>query len=324
MPATDLLERYLAAIRLNLYPRKSDDIIAELRDVLLSEREEKEARLGRPLTPAEDEALIQDFGHPLVVAARYGRQQYLIGPEVYPFYIFVLKLVAAVIAGVLVTVGFASLVFGGGDAGPVLARVADGLWSGLIGAVGALTIMFAVLDRSGAAAAQMRRWRPSRLPRMPEKTSRRFERVAELTWGVIFLLWWTGVIHVPEIMRVNGGPILHARFAPIWAQVYWLVVGAVGLRMACDLIALARPNWIRTRTSLNVLAAAASLSLAVIVYRAGHWVDFTATGIPAVQLAALQRAADLGFRIAIIVVGAIWILQAARELWRAHRAWRQG
>ena len=45
----DLVERYLAAVARELPEAQRDDIVAELRDILLSQFEEKEAELGRPL-----------------------------------------------------------------------------------------------------------------------------------------------------------------------------------------------------------------------------------------------------------------------------------
>ena len=61
----DLLERYLSAIERALPTAQAADIKAELRDVLLSRVEDQEARLGRPLTALEMEALLVEFGHPL-------------------------------------------------------------------------------------------------------------------------------------------------------------------------------------------------------------------------------------------------------------------
>jgi hypothetical protein len=47
----DLLDRYLAAVAALLPKTQREDIVAELRDTLLNQMEEKEAELGRPLTP---------------------------------------------------------------------------------------------------------------------------------------------------------------------------------------------------------------------------------------------------------------------------------
>ena len=64
----NLLERYLAEVRRNLSPRQADDIVAELRDLLLARAEEQEEQSGH----VEWSALLQEFGHPLVIAATAG------------------------------------------------------------------------------------------------------------------------------------------------------------------------------------------------------------------------------------------------------------
>ena len=89
----DLVERYLAAIRRNLPAKRADDIVAELADDVHSRREDRERQLGRPLSDEETSAMLRDFGHPLVIAGRYRQHQHLIGPQVFPFYLFVMKVV---------------------------------------------------------------------------------------------------------------------------------------------------------------------------------------------------------------------------------------
>ena len=69
----DLIDRYLSAVSFLLPKDQREDITAELRDALMTRREEKEAEVGRPLTRDEDAALLRAFGHPLDVAARFGR-----------------------------------------------------------------------------------------------------------------------------------------------------------------------------------------------------------------------------------------------------------
>ena len=110
----DLVDRYLNAIRWNL-PRgvRADDVIAELRDVITSRIEDREESLDRPLRQDEISTLLKEFGHPLMVASRYGPQQSLIGPDLFPFYWFALRIVLAICAAVIVVSAAANAVFGG-------------------------------------------------------------------------------------------------------------------------------------------------------------------------------------------------------------------
>jgi hypothetical protein len=79
----ELLDRYLQAVKKHLLLRRQDDIIAELRANLESQLEDKEAELGRPLTTGEAEDWLRTLGPPMMVAARYQTQQYLIGPTLF-------------------------------------------------------------------------------------------------------------------------------------------------------------------------------------------------------------------------------------------------
>src|SRR5262249_37536200 len=95
---------------------------AELRDELLARREEKESQLGRALMPGEDADVFRAFGHPVIVAARFGPQQSLIGPQTYPIYALAMKaILAIVIVGVTIG-GLAQVIATGGEPGPAIAR----------------------------------------------------------------------------------------------------------------------------------------------------------------------------------------------------------
>src|ERR1035438_2474821 len=72
---------------------RQDDIIAELRANMESQLEDKETELGRPLTQIEVEDWFKQMGSPMMVAVRYQPQQYLIGPAIFPIYLYVLRMV---------------------------------------------------------------------------------------------------------------------------------------------------------------------------------------------------------------------------------------
>nr|MDQ2681812.1 hypothetical protein [Candidatus Eremiobacteraeota bacterium] len=94
-------DRYLYAVRSNLAKGSvADDIVAEISDELQSQADEREAALGRSLTEDEWASLIKAYGHPRVVAARYSRVQYLIGPALLPFYWSTLSLVATIVVAI--------------------------------------------------------------------------------------------------------------------------------------------------------------------------------------------------------------------------------
>src|SRR5579871_6324329 len=87
----DILDRYLQAIGEYLPAAGKEDTLAELRANLLALIEDREEQLGRPLNEDELVEIIRNHGRPVVVASRYLPQQWLIGPELFPFYRLALR-----------------------------------------------------------------------------------------------------------------------------------------------------------------------------------------------------------------------------------------
>src|SRR5450432_4222473 len=87
----ELLDRYLQSIKTFLTGKDQDDILRELRESLVSQMEEREQSLGRPLNGDEVAAIIRENGPPFLVAARYGPHRALIGTTLFPFYWYALK-----------------------------------------------------------------------------------------------------------------------------------------------------------------------------------------------------------------------------------------
>ena len=108
----DVIEGYFRALRIFLPKGQRDDIIRELWGEVQSQVAEKAAALGRPLNSAEQASIISQYGHPMLTAARYWPQRYLIGPIVFPYYWIVLKIALALVA-IGHVVGAAVLLAGG-------------------------------------------------------------------------------------------------------------------------------------------------------------------------------------------------------------------
>src|SRR6266852_7973509 len=90
----DLINRYLQAVKFWLTKNQKQDIIAELAEDLRSQIEDREAELGRQLNESEVAELLKQRRRPVLVANRYRPQQHLIGPVLFPIYLFVLEVVA--------------------------------------------------------------------------------------------------------------------------------------------------------------------------------------------------------------------------------------
>ena len=320
----DLLDRYLNTIRWNL-PRGSNatDILAELRDVIGSQIEEREDRLGRPLKDGELSALLHDFGHPLVVASRYGTQQSLIGPDLFPFYWFCLRVVLAIALAVGLVSDLAHALFGGEPMVRALAHAAGGLWWSLLANAGLVTLIFAVLERTGWLNSYLAKWKPEELPELPDlkiKPQSAWHSAFEVAINIAFIMWWADAIPVQlPWTNVKG---LEMTPAPVWAGLWTPILALAVARLVYNLVQWARPRWKTVRAVFSVATTAGALAIAWLLYQAGHWVTLSSATIPADKLAELDRSTNMGIHWAILVVGVIWIFQCLQELWRIYMARR--
>jgi hypothetical protein len=320
----DLIDRYLAAVGALLPRDQRDDITAELRDVLLTHREEREAELGRLLTRDENNALLKNFGHPLAVAGKYGRQQYLIGPEIYPVYIFVAKLVLAVIAGAALVTGVVTAVVQPSDIGHAIGVTFDVAWTGGFAAIGGVTLMFAILQWTGASRTLLNAWNPRDLPRQPAKRRRGkrwYDHVAAIVVQVLFLLWWTGALPLAwqPYVASKPGESLRFAFAPVWHTLYWPIIGLSLLVIAVSGLKLA--GWAKQRAGYG-LDMALQLGLLVVasdLLGSRQWVSVTGAGLPPRSIAGVEQGVNIGAQVTLIIIAIVAALTLAWDAWRLYR-----
>src|ERR1700746_2186024 len=87
----ELIERYLQAIGQYLPADSRNDILAELRTELLEQMDARAEGGGRAPDEAGVAALLRVHGRPEAIALRYLPQRSLIGPSIFPFYLFTLR-----------------------------------------------------------------------------------------------------------------------------------------------------------------------------------------------------------------------------------------
>lgn len=304
----DLIERYLAVVGWDLPQRHRADITAELRDVLESQVEEREAALGRPLRREEVERLLTDFGHPLVVAGRYRSVQQLIGPQVFPFWWATLRAALAITAGVYF-VGFMVRVLGlGGGA----VRAMPDLIEALVYVFGVVTLIFLAIEQFGGMA-MLNRWRPRDLPPPSVKGRSRFERTVEIGMDLVFILWWMGVIRFQTLFTFEGP--FPVEMGPVWADWFWPILAYAVVDLTVNLLALVRPGWAQANRALSLGRNLAGAGILLGLMQAGNWIVIS---IPELTDAVMPQI-ELGIRIGLGVGAAVMLVKAAWDGWRLYR-----
>jgi hypothetical protein len=286
----ELLDRYLNAVKFWLPKPQRQDIIAELSEDIRSEVEEREAGLGRRLSDDELAAILKRRGSPFAAAQRFLPERHLIGPGLFPIYLFVLKLVAFFYLVPWLAVWACLVLFvpsyRTSHPGAALIGTLGTLWQIALFAFAAVTIGFAGAERIGQRSVRRENWDPRRLPRVRDRRRiLRSSSAAEIVFGIIFLFFWLGALRFPAISAAHLAAASPASepapisLGPVWESFrtgyYWPVAALAALGVVLASFNLFRPYWTRARLGLRAAIDAAGAAILAVVL-AGHWTEVRA------------------------------------------------
>ena len=275
----DIIDRYLNAVAAQLPQDQRADIVAELRDMILSRFEEQEEALGRPLTEAGQEEILREIGHPLAVAARYGSgPQHIVGPELYPWWMFGVR--AGLIAIVVITVlgALVRVLIGDVEVGRAIGQAFHSIFQSAIMLIGFATIAGFIFERQKEKPAFLREWRVKDLglfefggslnaeavsrglsegdwtlkpaPRKARRASPMARAIGSAVGWSVILLWWIGWLPLTHsspgtLGAVVGGIDYGVMLGDLHALLYWPVIAFGLLRIIFDVMRATRPDGVR-------------------------------------------------------------------------------
>jgi hypothetical protein len=267
----ELLDRYLHALKSYLPRDQQRDILDEISDSIQSEVEERQSALGRALSPDEEAELLRRYGHPMLAAARYKPQQYLIGPALFPYYIATLKFAAGILLLLHVIIAIA---MGFTSPNPVRSglRALGGLWDAIPFWIAFITIIFAILERNKVRLKLFEHWDPRQLPPVPAPKTAEPQRIpwsesiVGLVAATVMLLYWLGVPPLDRLvfsgdgMSVRIGPELQRLHTPITMMLLMVVAG--------NILNIVRPYFTYVHGIARLVTDAVGLTILYVVSRA--------------------------------------------------------
>lgn len=299
-----LIDRYLQTVRISLPADRRDDIVRELSADIREKVADREAELGRELTAGEQEAVLKQFGHPLMLATRYGPQRHVIGPALFPVYTMTLKIALGSAVAVNVALAIAQLA-GGSAPGQAIGHLASFPFTVAVMVFGWVTLVFALIDLNLPRLLQATDldFKGLVAPTV-ERRPRRWALIAEIFGSTVFLLWWLAIPKAPVL--VFGPAASFLALAPIWQQLYLPIAVIWVASLAVLWAVLLRPDWRRVRTIGGFITDVLALVLAGILLNADAVVQL-APGVPAAgNVVEVVRIINTQARIVVL----IWLLAA--------------
>jgi hypothetical protein len=268
----NLIERYLHEVRRYLPAKNREDILAEIRSHLTDTLEERVK--GEP--SEEDMAiLLKEMGSPRKLAASYpGGEQYLIGPELFPFFRMVAGIVlAAVLGAQLLAVGVGIWM---GEVTLRFWEVFGQLVMSVPVSIGWVIIVFVILQKRGVQPkVDEVDWDPKSLPVVEETDAvKKGERIFGIAAGSIILALLAAFSDRIGIVVFPGGDFYPN---PVLQQmVPWICLSLLA-SIALDIYLVWQGRWTLGSRIARVAVNLVSITVLVLLVQ-GHTAWLTAHG----------------------------------------------
>jgi hypothetical protein len=319
----NIIDRYLHEVGRFLPRKNREDILAELRSHLsdtLEERVQGEA--------SEDDmvALLKETGSPRELASSYpDSRQYLIGPDLYPFFQMVAGIVlAAVIGAQLLAFGVTYWV--GEEIGSYWEAL-GGILTSVPAALGSVLIVFMILQHFGVQPKlDDEPWDPRTLPIIDEdETIKKGERIFGIIAGSILLAVLSVFRDKLGIYLFPGGTFYPN---PVLTQYLGWIILSLLASIGLDIYLLWQGRWTLASRIARIAVNLVSITVLVLLVQ-GHTAWLTAHGsngflvtvenLSAATPESFQNMSMAAFNLAFVVALIVTIIETCVLLYKLVR-----
>lgn len=270
----DLMRRYIYQVVRRLPREQREETAMELEELITDIAAQKGM-----------EAALEELGDPAVFAGKYREEPgWVIGPEYYEDYFWLLKIVLGAVAISAVVSGLVQGLMQK-DGTRILAELLSTGLTGGIGAVGAVTILFMILERrkiridfqrefraEGEKSGQRKAWLPMLLPPVPDSKAviKRSDCAVNLIFEtllaglMIFAPWLFGIYVFEDGSLVRTIPILNLE---AWDRILPVLLISLAAGFADDVTRLICGRYCRTVLTACLIGAAVQAVFAWILLK---------------------------------------------------------
>ncbi len=326
MDVKEMIESYVYEIGQELPRKQRSDIENEIRSSIEDLLENRSQQEGRPVDEEMVVEALKEFGSPEKIARSYQEARYLIGPQLFPLFWLVIRIVFAVL-GVLALVRLGFMFSQPGVAlnnlPPMLLETLGEIFTGLIAAAGNIVLVFAILERVLPKEAEKDEpFDPRKLKAKPDRERvSRLETILEIVILAFALLLFN---FYPQVLSI--GFVRHGQWTqiPLFSLTFFGYLPFINLLWGLGIVKNAlllrqgvqRPltRWFAVALSLGGIAlVSVMLAGESIIDRAG----LLASGwAQAENLAMIFQSIATGVLVLILVLE---VVDTAKELYQLLR-----
>jgi hypothetical protein len=253
----------------------------------------------------------------VVVAARYGASQYLIGPSLYPYFVATLTTLATIGLPLVV---IAAVVSGLSAANPVqgaMRAIGTSINAAWV-VFGIVTLIFWQMERITPRPNLDDDWDPTHLPALPVEGPREVSRAQSLSHVVflgVYLLWWIDLLPLPQWLYTStwAGQFI-PRLAPVWQDVWLAIALLMAAQLVMHLLNFWQPQMPKWRLVVHVLCDVAALGIIYYLVQADMLVVAAEGARWANELDKINNAVKIGLIVLAVLIALGLVFDEGRRL----------
>jgi len=271
----NIKQRYIYAVTRELPPAQRTDIEKELHGLIDDMLEERSQ--NRPATDKDLEDVLYELGKPQTLADKYRDQKrFLIGPDLYPFFLFILKIVFMAISISMVVL---LIVRGLGEPNQIwqiFLETAGTFISAITQAFLWITVMFGLSEHFGWHKKEInlppeKEWRLSDLPQIPDERNK-ISR-SESIFTIIFLVLGGALISFAldlfGIWIIKPGvnaTIIRFFNNEVFISFLPLIYGTIIAEILVEMVKLGSGKWNLKTIAADILRKVINLVVGILIF----------------------------------------------------------
>lgn len=255
----NLVDRYVMEVGRRLPEKQRADVQLELRSSLQDALDERGMDADSPKDEDRIVQLLREFGKPSHVAEGYGARLHLIGPELQPFYWWIVR-INIIVINIVHLASFVLALVNSANLGEAVGNFVGNLVNSLLVSFAIVTIIFAVLERFlPGLKLPAEEWDPRDLPEItPDQEKVKY---FELIFEFIFTGAFITVLNLMPTWRfpthLSIAAELIARFQVLFP---WITALAM-VQIALNIYLLTKGRWQPFTRWISFAHAVASVAL---------------------------------------------------------------
>lgn len=311
----NIVENYLTQVEEYLASDNDTDVLQELESAIYDAIEEREAEQGRPLANAELASVLRKFGAPIDVAAKYARQQYLIGPTLFPVFRHSLKVMLGIVA-ILQCLNTLLHLASGEVSYLSITALLQVIFTSSVWGFAALVVIFAAVEKYQIPSPLVTpSWDPLKMTAMRQSKGDRKDAATTIISDTVMLILWNLWVGPGITAGATIGQITIV-LPNVYSLLFWPVNGLLLMSLLLNAWQLLSNSCNKVRISAAIALDSSALVVVAMLLASTDQLLISSDNIEQLQPIANHANNVLQISLAVVFGFIAWDLKNHCKMWK--------